>query len=535
MSEKSNKTIIRIGEKTTSRIPPEISFKKVDNHSIIQEKRIDLLTYKQALYVLLPNIMTCLMYTAINVIETHFVGQLNDIKMLDGISLGILYNSLFVYYVGVGLIASMNVTLPKLFGNRDLKIIGRQTNQIRIIIFTYFLLLTILTFSFSKNILLLLASSDNSYVEYAYQYVLYTIPALFFDLNFEIGAKYIEAHLIFKPVVISFVVGISTQILFCYLLIIHFNLGILGCGMAATLSQFSKCIPIYLYIFFYNNFPESNIGFNKEIFTDFWSFFKISVYSMITYVSENLGYAVSGIISNQLSNILLTKNIIISNVYLIDTSFSYGFMNSVIILASNYFGEKSVLNIKRSIRILAIIGIGTRIVLSVSIYFLRKFLFYFFLANESISNSDDMMNYYIWLLSAMNIVYSIQAFLLGILRGCDIIRFSSFICFIFHLIFLPILSVILALYCKMELTGIYLAEIIIYSLMSVIFLIYYYFFFNIESVLLEIKEDKNIQLANANTTNLKTLNEKRRNSAIIRNSVTLKALQLIKQRRNSII
>jgi Na+-driven multidrug efflux pump len=431
---------------------------------------------------LIPNIANSIMYFFVGIIETHFVGQKKDIDLLDGVGLGLLYNNVLFYFLGVGLSESMAVTLPKAFGSRNFKLISNQTNQVRIMICCFFIVFLIINLFFSFEILSLIAHSDKPYVKIAHQYVIYSMPALLFDLNSEIYFKFSESQLFYSPIFVSLFVSCVTHVTSCYFLISVYDLGVIGCALSTNITNVIKFLVVFFYVKRCHPYPESNTFSCEDVFKDFFYMLKVSVLSMITYFSECVAFSISSIVGNKLSQISYSKQIVISNLLMINYSFAYAWMNTVCILVSNYIGENSEVNVKKSIKFLLYLGIGCELILMLIFYFFRDYLFFFFSEDESISHSEDLRNYYIYFLMVLGTLDFCQAFLVGILKGFEILHFTTIFSAILFLVVHPILSSVLALNYEMDLSGIYISEFSILVILTISWLCYICFIVDIKQI-----------------------------------------------------
>jgi multidrug resistance protein, MATE family len=414
------------------------------------------------------------MYFFIAVVENHFIGRTKDITLMDGVGLGLLYNNVIVYFLGIGLVESMAVTLPKAFGNKNFRLIGIQTNQVRVIILFFFIIFVFINFFFSYDILYLIAGEDKSYIEIAHSYVIYTTPSLFLDLNFEIYGKYAESHLNYQPVVYSFIFSCFSHLISCYFLIDYLQLGVIGCGLASNLTNIVKLLTIYVHLLFFNPYPQSDFFFDKKIL-DWKSFsymLKVSLMSMVTYFAECCGFSISNIVANKLPKLSYAKYLTLSNIISINYSIAYGWMNTTSILVSNFIGENSPKKIKKSINYLLITGVLTMIPVLLAIFFFRENFYFFFSEEPSIYLDSGMINYLIYFVLITCAFDFLQSFLIGILRGCEILTFTTVASSVLFLIFHPIASTYMSLYLKMDISGILISEGIVYASLITLWIYY---------------------------------------------------------------
>jgi len=157
-------------------------------------------------------------------------------------------------------------------------------------------------------------------------------------------------------------------------------------------------------------------------------------------------------------------------------------MCTVSILVSNYIGEKSSANVRRTIKNLGILATATELIIISLFYFFSNSFFFFFSEEESVHLSDDMNNYYIYFLLVIMALDFFQSFCVGVLRGCEILNLTTSLSAVLYMGLHPILSSLLALYWELDLTGIYISEIVVLIILDFSWIIYIYFKLDIDSI-----------------------------------------------------
>ena len=135
-------------------------------------------TIKEIIQNLLPNIGSTAMDIFTVLIEIHYIGITKDNELYDGIGLAQMYMNIVVYYWGAGFAESINILCSKSFGSSNFKLLGIQTNQIRLIITIYFLCIALLN-SFFCEIFLNFLVGHQSYNSLAMTYIFYTFPGYY--------------------------------------------------------------------------------------------------------------------------------------------------------------------------------------------------------------------------------------------------------------------------------------------------------------------------------------------------------------------
>jgi putative MATE family efflux protein len=453
-------------------------------------KEEKLISFFEVAMNLLANILTTIMFYMIGLIETHFIGLTKDIVLYDSIGLGVLYNNMLVLFICIGFADTIALLCPKSIGSGNLKLASIQINQIRFIVNTFFILISIFNICFSSN-LLTIFEADNEISKQASMYVKYTIPAIFMEANFEIFSKYAESHVHYKPVIIGFIIAICIHPFLCYLLIINFNLGIKGAAIASNITTTIKLIYIGLYFYKVNPFPSSNKLPNKEVFriNKLWSIFLLSLITMIQYVTDIVGGCFNNIIAAQLPVTSYAKFIILLNIANINDAISYGSMNTASILIGQFVGTNSVENIKRTIKYLCMLSFCVYIPLLTLIIIFKGFFFTFMNSDINISQSSDLNHVMVPFFLYM-IFLHIHYLSVGVMRGYNIVKFPFYITVISLIGIMPIFSYFLAVLENMDIFGITYSQVISHILLCLIWFIYFKYKVNIKIICETYQEDK---------------------------------------------
>ena len=463
---------------------------KSTNPTLLKEDEIipQTVTIWQVIQNLIPNISSSAITIFITTAEVHFIGQTKDNKLYDGIGLAQVYINVLIYYIGSGFCESLIIFCPKNFGSGNFKLLGIQTNQIRIIVTLYYLFFILITSIFCEHIITLLVG-EISYLQITKTYILITMPAYFMSLQYDIYCKHSESQLVYKPVIISLVLSIMIHPTICYYLINHYGMGVIGAGIASNVTETIKLLTMIIYFTTINPYSESNFFFNKETFINFWKIVKISTISAFIFFSEYIGYSISSIFAAKLGDLAYAKHLNLSCINSLNYMINYGFLNSTSIIIGNYVGQNSPTNIKKSIKYLIIIAFLIEIpLISIFIFFQKRFII-FFSENYLVSNAD--MNDLIILMSIYGALDLFQAILQGILRGLGLIKTVSFYSITLFLVVQPSLYYMFIYWANLELEGLWAALVICLIVLNSIYLALLLFRVDINKICRDFKNNLN--------------------------------------------
>jgi MATE family multidrug resistance protein len=420
---------------------------------------------------LLPNFASSIMYMMMMLIEIPFLGNSEHTSLLTGVHLGLLYSNIFVMYVGYGLTEAMSVVCSQSFGEKDLRKLGIQTNQMKIFVTTLFVIYFVFTLMFGNLILELIGAGEHEFVDISKRFIYYNMPAIIIDLYVNIYFKYLETQLCYSPVIMSIGLACGIHLINCVVFIQYFALEELGVGIANTLTEASKLIYLLYWCQFKNPYPDSNFWIDKDCFD--WdsmkSLLKASLFSMITVYAEYCGYSFSNIFAARLDELSYAKYIVLSYIFGITYSLAYATLNTTSIMVGNYVGQNSPENIEKSKYYIP--GTAYLIQAPMLLIFLifHKWIVEFFCANTEVNSSPDIS-----MLFMMCCFYELfdlsQCLLQGYLRGLGILNQTTIYTFINFLVFLPLNCYIFVYVLEWGLPGIFFSELLAYSGLTFVFL-----------------------------------------------------------------
>ena len=449
-----------------------------DRLSVVNDYEEEL-SFSYLLKNLLPNLSSAMIIAITNTAEVHYIGKVKDNVLYDGVGLGIVYVSVFFYYFGSGLTESLAIICPKSFGRGNLRLLGIQTNQIRLFVSLYFIVILIINFFFMDQIIYLIAG-DVPYTVFTKQYIWGSLPAYFMSLHYDIYSKYSESQLVYKPIFGGLVFSIILHPVLCYCLIENLELGVYGVCIAFNVSEFIKLSMIILYFATSNPYPASNFCIDSRVHENIFSVLKISLMSAMFYYSEIIGWSISNIFATNLGEVQYAKFIALENVFLLNAILSYGFLNTVSIIVGKYVGQNQPLKIRKAIKCLYFMGIILEVPVILLFYFFPYSFLKFFAENDLVYKSDDVP-----LLVSILILVAVldlsQNILQGVLRGLNLIKQITLISILIFFVLLPTLCYISIKWLEYGLISIWISMTICMFLLN-ISLIYYINLVDIEAI-----------------------------------------------------
>ena len=456
------------------------------NETTVQSKENEFIENEVTLWEiiqnLLPNIGSSAMNVFIILIEVHFIGLTKDTELFDGIGLAEMYMSLLIYNMGFGFSETITILCSKSFGSSNFRLLGIQTNQIRLIVTIYFLFIVLFNYFFCE-VLLYIIVGEASYIHITITYIYLSFPSYYLKIQYDIFCKHSESQLIYLPIMISMILTMILHPILSYTLINYYDLNVYGVIIATFVSESVKFLSMFVYFYFVNPFPESNFLFSKDIFKDFWKITKLSSYSAILFFAEYVGFSVSGFFAAKLGEISYAKHLIISNITFIPYVLNYGFLNTVSILIGNYVGENRSKKIKQFIKYILIMSLITEAFTIIFVNVFNKSLVHFFNDNEIISYVP--MSTLVFIMSIYSVMDMLQSILQGILRGLGIIHQMVYYSVSIFLIIQPTLNYLFIYVFKLDLEGLWIAIVLTMTFLVFVYQAYICFKIDIEKVCTE--------------------------------------------------
>jgi len=439
------------------------ALEKVDRTGMSEEQK-DYTSFYFILKNLSPNFGSAFFYYIISFLETHFIGQQKDAALLDGIGLALTYSTLLFYNQGLGISEALAVLCSKSYGLKDYKMINIYTKQARFLTLIYALIYTLINIFFIENILNVLAPGE-TYIDVSKDFIIYTMPSLFLELQFEITAKFSESQLIYKPVLFGLASALVVNPILCWFTLSHLKMGVWGCIITTNATAIVKICVITLTSACLNKTSEQKISAGLCDFKDYFKGFKKHLIIVLTCIwatfMESGGKAITGFIAVRMGQHEYAKYIVLMNIANMFVILQYSFYNTCCILVGNIVGinRPSLLSkLMRNFYIVVIIVSTTVIIL---VIILHNPITFFFTELDDIKGSDIFWE--IVFLSIGEGLSCIQQLSNGLVIGLEKIKRASLIAFMCYFIILPSLSYFMGIYFNLGLIGIILSFLICHT------------------------------------------------------------------------
>lgn len=185
----------------------------------------------------------------------------------------------FSFTQGYGFLAS------KCFSSGHLRQLGKYTNKMDLILFTssiFFALLFLVVLGPLFSLFIENPATSQNLTE-MFRWLAVGVPFSFLKFG---GMRYLNSINKGYIATIASFVGVLVQIGFLFLFINHLQLINFGVSMSIALGMMVNWLIQFIYIKWYNPYPETIVPFNDNLYIDMWKFIKQNLtYGAIVYLS----------------------------------------------------------------------------------------------------------------------------------------------------------------------------------------------------------------------------------------------------------
>eukprot|EP01017_Pseudomicrothorax_dubius_P010000 TRINITY_DN13515_c0_g1_i2.p1 TRINITY_DN13515_c0_g1~~TRINITY_DN13515_c0_g1_i2.p1 ORF type:complete len:349 (-),score=15.03 TRINITY_DN13515_c0_g1_i2:56-1042(-) len=260
-----------------------------------------------------------------------------------------------------------------------------------------------------------------------------TIPAVILAMVNDALKAFLHAQNVFGIPMYMNAIGLPFHIFICWLLLIQFQLGLLGAAIALTATEIFKLIVILLFIKYFGLCKETWGGWSKKCLQGWLDFVKVCLpLGMLLYV-EWLAFELYAFQVGLLGdNTQMASYVIIANIYINLYQLAYGACTTVNTLVSIAVGEKSKRKAVDYTNSSVITSMLHYIVILIIWLLLKDIWFNAFTQSSQVAELIAQVTP--WCLAVMPFDW-IQGVLSGVLKGVDYQTAATIAALIAHYIF----------------------------------------------------------------------------------------------------
>lgn len=313
----------------------------------------------------LPATIGMLVMTLYNVIDSIFVGQFIGVNGLTAITIVFPIMMLIISIsMGIGIGTSSIISLN--LGEKNYKNANKYFGNFIFLIFSIGLILTLFSYFFIDDILILFGSSS-AVLPLAKAYFSIIILGIFFQMFIASSNNIIRAEGAAKTAMTTMLIGAILNIILDYVFVVIIPLGISGIALSTVVAQFfSFSFSLYYFIFKSDIFTFSI----KNIIPDFKKIKKILSFGFPSFARQSSMSLIAMIMNNSLKfyggDIAIAAYGIIFRLMMILIMPAMGILQGTQAIIGFNYGAKKYLRVKEVLKLS--IKSSTIIIFSVYIF-----------------------------------------------------------------------------------------------------------------------------------------------------------------------
>jgi MATE family multidrug resistance protein len=234
-----------------------------------------------------------------NIITLAFVGHLGDLELAAiSIAITVVIGFNLGFLLGMG--SALETLCGQAFGAKQYHMMGIYLQRSCIVTFVVAVLL-VPTYIFTSPILKLMGQSDDI-AELSGAVSIWLIPQQFAFVFMFPFQRYLQSQ--WKNMVTAWIAAVTLvlHIVLSWLVIVKFDMGLIGAAMTLNLSTWLLPIAEFLYIAF-GGCPQTWTGLSRHAFDDLWPFIKLSVASGVMLCLEVWYYRILVLLTGHLRDL----------------------------------------------------------------------------------------------------------------------------------------------------------------------------------------------------------------------------------------
>ncbi|CAM0883501.1 unnamed protein product [Alopecurus aequalis] len=234
----------------------------------------------------------------INVVAQAFIGHIGDLE-LAAFSIASTVVAGFNFGFLLGMASALETLCGQAFGAKKYHMLGIYLQRSWAVLLIFAVALTP-TYVFMEDLLLLLGQTPEL-SRLAGKMSIWLLPQHFAMAMLLPLTRFLQSQLKNWVTAVTAGVAFAIHVVVTYLLVHHFQLGLIGAVAAADMAWWLVVLGQLFYVFG-GGCPLSWKGFSMEAFADFWDFIKLSTASGVMLCLENWYYRVLVLLTGYLQN-----------------------------------------------------------------------------------------------------------------------------------------------------------------------------------------------------------------------------------------
>ncbi|XP_022618518.1 multidrug and toxin extrusion protein 1-like isoform X2 [Seriola dumerili] len=297
------------------------------------------LAYREELYHVLrltgPLLLSRILNFLLPFVITIFCGHIGNAE-LAGYALASATINLTTTATGYGLAVACDTLISQTFGRKNMKRVGVILQRSSLILLLFCLPCWALLIN-AQNLLLILYQ-ENEVARIAQLYVMAYLPAVPAMFLHQLQVAYLQNQGIILPQMYTAAAANIFNLGFNYVLIISFELGVIGSAIANSLSQITICLLLFGYIRWKKLYQKTWGGWSTDCLQEWGLFMKLAIPSAFMVYFEWWIWEIGGFLAGVLGEVDLGAQHVLVEVGAITYMFPLGVHAATCVRVGNALG-----------------------------------------------------------------------------------------------------------------------------------------------------------------------------------------------------
>ena len=213
-----------------------------------------------------------------------YVARIGDSTTVAGIGLATATINMLCNSILVGLNGAQETLVSQAYGMKELQLCGRYFNRGLLLLFVFYVPLVVFLFFAEK--ILVAVGQDPATAEVAGHLVQRFIPAIFLWSVVDLLKRFLTCcNYAFVPLV-AMVVGSVLHMLWLWLFVTVFEMGVNGVPMAMVMTESLKLLIIFIYARSLPEMEDALFWPTMDVFTGWGQYLKLSIPTILMLLPE---------------------------------------------------------------------------------------------------------------------------------------------------------------------------------------------------------------------------------------------------------
>nr|QEY08341.1 MATE efflux family protein member 5a [Crocus sativus] len=361
-----------------------------------------------------PMVAVTLSQYLLQLISSMMVGHLGELS-LASTAIATSLTGVTGFSLIIGMASGLETLCGQAYGAKQYQKLG---NQMYSAILSLVLVCIPISFVWAyMGKILTFIGQDPLISQEAGKYAVWLIPGLFAYAVIQPLMKFLLSQSLIIPMLLSSFLALVLHIPLCWYLVFKTGLGNVGAALSMSVLYWLNAFILGLYIRYSESCKTTRSHISKEAITGISEFLRIALPSAVMICLEWWSFELLVLLSGLLPNPKLETSVLsicltsIACLYTIP----YGLGSAVSTRVSNELGAGNPQRAQVAVRVVLFVAVTEAIVVSVTLFALRRVVGYAY------SNEEEVVNYVmemVPLVCISVIMDSLQGVLSGVARGC---------------------------------------------------------------------------------------------------------------------